>query len=208
MIPPRRLLRLCGDTRGVTVIEFAIVAPVLGVLMLGAFDTAHSLYMRAVLQGVVQKTARDSALESGVGTTQQAAIDNKVKAQVSAIANNATIDITRRYYRTFAKAAAQTAEAFPTANDTNRNGVCDNNEVFTDDNGNGVRDLDGGNDGQGGAKDRTLYTVTVSYPRFFPLYRVIGGSSTTKITASTVLANQPYGDQGSYGTAKVGHCNP
>lgn len=208
MIPPRRFLGLCGDTRGVTVIEFAIVAPVLGVLMLGAFDTAHSLYMRAVLQGVVQKTARDSALESGVGTTQQAALDDKVKAQASAIANNATIDITRRYYRTFAKAAAQTPEAFPGANDTNRNGRCDNNEVFTDDNGNGVRDLDGGDDGQGGAKDRTLYTVTVSYPRFFPLYRVIGGSSTTKITASTVLANQPYGDQGSYGTAKVGHCNP
>lgn len=199
---------LLADDRGATVIEFAIVAPVLAVLMLGGFDTAHSLYMRAVLQGVVQKTARDSALESGTDTAQQAIIDDKVKAQVRAIANNAEIEITRRYFRTFAKAAAQTAEAFPGANDTNRNGKCDNNEIFSDDNGNGVRDMDGGDSGQGGAKDRTLYTIVVSYPRFFPLYTVIGGSKVTKISAATVLANQPYGDQGSYGAAKVGHCNP
>lgn len=199
---------LVRDTRGVTIVEFGMIAPVLGLLLLGAFDTAHSLYMRSVLQGVVQKTARDSSLEIGTEAAQQTAIDNKVRAQVSAIANNATIVITRRFYRTFAKAAAQTAEAFPGANDTNRNGKCDNNEVFTDDNRNGVRDLDGGDDGQGGAKDRTLYTVSVSYPRFFPLYRIIGGSNVTKIAASTVLANQPYGDQGSYGAALEGHCNP
>lgn len=200
--------RLAHEERGATIVEFAIVMPVLTLLLLGAFDTAHSLYMRAVLQGVLQKTARDSALESGTEEAQQTVIDNKVRAQVKAIANNADIVITRRYYRTFAKAAAQTAEAFPGANDTNHNGKCDNNEIFSDDNGNGVRDLDGGDDGQGGAKDRTLYTVALSYPRFFPLYKMIGGSNVTKISASTVLANQPYSDQGSYGSPLVGHCNP
>lgn len=204
----RTASRLRGDARGATVIEFAIVAPVLALLLLGAFDTAHSLYMRAVLQGVVQKTARDSALETGTDGATEVMIDDKVRAQVRAIANNAQIVITRRFYRTFSDATSRTAEAFPGANDTNHNGVCDNNEIFSDDNGNGVRDLDGGDDGQGGAKDRTLYTVVVSYPRFFPLYRMIGGSNQTKITASTVLQNQPYSDQGSYGAPKEGHCNP
>ncbi|MDB5705696.1 MAG: hypothetical protein JWN66_2812 [Sphingomonas bacterium] len=195
--------RLVGDTKGATIIEFAIVAPVLGLLLLGGFDTAHSLYVRAALQGIVQKTARDSALETGVASAQQTILDNKVKAGVMGIANTATITITRRYYRTFSDAAAAQAEAWT---DTNHNGTCDNNEPYQDDNNNSTWDADGGNNGQGGAKDRTLYTVTMTYPRFFPLYKLIGGSTTTRISASTVLENQPYSDQGSYAASTVRHC--
>ena len=197
---PKRLAR---DVRGATVIEFAIVAPVMGLLLLGGFDTAHSLYVRAALQGIVQKTARDSALESGVVSAQQTILDNKVRAGVMGIANTATVTITRRYYRTFSDAAAAQAEAWT---DTNHNGTCDNNEPYQDDNNNSSWDSDGGDNGQGGAKDRTLYTVTMTYPRFFPLYKLIGGSTTTRISASTVLENQPYGDQGSYAASSVRHC--
>ena len=100
--------------------EFAIIAPVLALLLLGAFDTAHTLYMRGVLQGVVQKTARDSALESGTGADEAATtviqnqIDDKVRAQVHVLANNATITITRRFYRTFSDAAAARPKNIPT----------------------------------------------------------------------------------------------
>jgi Flp pilus assembly protein TadG len=197
---PRRLAR---DEHGATIIEFAIIAPVMGLLLLGAFDTAHSLYMRSVLQGIVQKVARDAALESSTSAAQQTILDNKVRASVSAIANNSTVTITRRFYRTFSAAAAAQAEAWT---DTNGNGTCDAGEPYQDTNNNSTWDRDGGDDGQGGAKDKTLYTVAMSYPRFFPLYRIIGGSNTTRISASTVLANQPYSDQGSYGTATVRNC--
>lgn len=191
------------DRRGSTIVEFAIIAPVMGLLLLGAFDTAHSLYMRSVLQGIVQKVARDSALESGTVADQQTALDNKVRASVSAIANNATITFTRRFYRTFSDAAAAAPEAYT---DTNHNGTCDQGEPYQDENNNNAWDRDGGDAGQGTAKDRTVYTVSVSYPRFFPLYKIIGGSNTTRISAATVLENQPYGDQGSYGTAVVRNC--
>lgn len=205
----RRLARLLADDRrGTTIIEFAIVAPVMSLLLVGAFDIGHSLYMRGVLQGIVQKTARDSGLEDATNITAQATIDNKVRAQVKALANNATITFTRRFYRTFAAAAAAQAEPFPGSNDTNRNGICDNGEAFTDTNNNGKRDLDGADDGQGGAADRTLYTVTVSYPRMFPLNNFIGGGNTTTFTARTILENQPYTDQGSYAAPTVGHCTP
>ncbi len=159
--------------------------------------------MRSVLQGIVQKVARDAALESGTTDTQQTALDNKVKAQVRAIANNADITITRRFYRTFSTASAAQAEAWT---DTNHNGTCDANEPYQDANNNNTWDADGGDSGQGGAKDKTVYTVSMSYPRFFPLYRIIGGSNTTRISAATVLANQPYADQGSYATATVKNC--
>lgn len=196
---------LARDQAGATIIEFAIVAPVLGLVLLGAFDVGHTLYTRAVLQGIVQKTARDSALESGAGSAAQTALDNKVKAQAKALANNAQIDITRRFYRTFTDAAAARAETWT---DTNDNGTCDGSEPYEDANRNGSWDADGGDAGQGGAKDATLYTVTVSYPRMFPFYNIAGGSRTTKITASTVLRNQPYADQGSYAAMVVRNCPP
>lgn len=199
-VTPRAFAR---DEAGATVVEFAMVAPVLGLALLGAFDIAHSLYTRAVLQGVVQKTARDSALESGSQAVQQAALDEKVKQQVRALAGNAEITITRRFYRTFTDAAAARAETWT---DTNDNGTCDGSEPYEDANRNGTWDADGGDAGQGGAKDATLYTVTVTYPRMFPIYNLIGGSHTTRVTASTVLRNQPYADQGSYGAMQVRNC--
>lgn len=199
-VVPGALLR---DEAGVTVIEFAIVAPVLGVLLLGAFDVGHTLYTRAALEGIVQKTARDSALESGSGSSAQNALDEKVRAQVRALANNANVTFTRRFYRTFTQAAAARAETWT---DTNENGTCDGSEPYEDANRNSNWDSDGGDEGQGGAKDATLYTVSVSYPRLFPFYNVAGGSRTTQITASTVLRNQPYADQGAYAAPQVRNC--
>lgn len=196
---------LARDEAGATVIEFAMVAPVLGLALLGAFDIAHTLYARAVLQGIVQKTARDSALEAGAGAAAQTALDDKVRNQAKAMANNAEVTITRRFYRTFTDAAAARAEIWT---DTNRNETCDESEPYEDANRNGVWDADGGDAGQGGAKDATLYTVTVTYPRMFPFYNFVGGSRTTKVTASTVLRNQPYADQGSYGPMQERNCPP
>ena len=68
--------------------------------------------------------------------------------------------------------------------------------------------MDGGDAGQGGAKDITVYSVTVSYPRMFPISTLFGGSPNVNMTASTVLANQPYSEQSTYGAALTGNCNP
>lgn len=198
--------RLVRDTRGATIVEFAIVAPVMGMLLLAAFDVAHSLYMRAVLQGIVQKVARDSTLESSLESSAQATLDAKVTSQAKTLANNADVKITRQWYRTFSDAAAAKFEPFT---DTNGNGTCDGpsgltpGEPYEDNNGNGKWDATGGNGGSGGAKDAVVYTVTVSYPRLFPIYKMIGGSDNTTVTAATVLRNQPYGDQAA---TKVRNC--
>ncbi|AQR73202.1 TadE/TadG family type IV pilus assembly protein [Sphingomonas sp. LM7] len=200
---PQRCRRLLRDQRGSTLVEFAIIAPVMGLVLLGGFDIGHTLYMRATLQGALQKTARDSALESGASATAQAKFDQKITDQATALANNANVKIVRRSYRTFEDAAAARAEIWT---DVNGNGRCDDGEPYQDANLNDVWDSDGGNGGQGGAKDATLYTVTVSYPRFFPLYNLVGGSNLTKVSASTVLRNQPYADQGTYGSAVSRNC--
>ncbi|MHA6723044.1 TadE/TadG family type IV pilus assembly protein [Sphingomonas sp. RS2018] len=195
--------RLRRDRRGATIIEFALVAPVMFLMLLGAFEVSHRLYTKAVLEGVVQKTARDSSLEIGASASAQVLLDEKVRKQLRAMYNGADIKISRRYYRTFTDAANARAEDYT---DTNRNNTCDAGEPFEDDNRNGVWDADGGNGGQGGAKDATLYTVKVSYPSLFPVTRLVGGTNLDTVEATTVLKNQPYGDQGAYGAMTIGNC--
>src|SRR5690606_18366626 len=121
------------DAKGATIVEFAMVAPVMGLVVLGAFDVGHTLYMRSTLQGVLQKAARDATLESGLQGTTQTALDNKVRAQVLALANNATIQFSRQYYRSFTNAASSQFEPYT---DTDSNGTCNGGEPYQDNNNN------------------------------------------------------------------------
>lgn len=181
-----------------------MVAPVMCILLLGGFDISHTLYTRNTMQGVVQKTARDATIETSNAAMTEAALDKKVRDQLSAMHNDATFKITRRFYRTFSEAAAGRAEEYT---DTNKNGRCDNKEPYEDANGNSTWDADGGNAGQGGAKDATLYTVEMTYPKMFPVVSFLGGGNTQTVKAQTVLRNQPYGDQGTYGPAVIRNCS-
>lgn len=198
--------RLAGDKRGATVVEFAIVAPVMMLMLVGGLDMGHMLYVQAVLQGALQKAARDNGLEQGGLEEQRAAVDAKVVSSVRNLRREAQVKVSRRFYKTFSKAAAATAETYT---DTNENHLCDDNEPFADVNGNGHLDLDGGDEGQGGAQDLVVYTAKVSFPRLLPLHTMIPAiPPTVNVQATTVLANQPYGEQKQYGAAKEGHCNP
>ena len=191
---------------GVTIIEFALIAPALLVMLLGAFDVAHTLYMQSVLQGAVQKAARDGSMETAAGelATPRDTIDDRVRAQVSQLHRHANIQISRRFYRTFSAAAAAKAEPIK---DLNGNGQCDFGEKYVDENNNNTWDKDGGDDIKvAGARDNVVYRVNVSYPRLFPLDKLIGGSGTTSLSAATVLSNQPYGDQGKYGLPTTRDC--
>lgn len=200
-----------GREDGVTILEFGLIAPALMVLLLGALDVGHTLYMQSVLQGVVQKAARDGSLEdsSGNDSTHRDALDARVESQLLHLNNSATVTFSRRFYKTFEQAANAQAETFndSAAPSPFADNLCNNGEAFTDANNNGVFDRDGGDSvDRAGARDNVVYTVTISYPRMFPLDKLVGGSGTTTLTARTVLSNQPYGPQGQYTTPTVGHC--
>jgi len=213
--PPSITARLAGlrdAQEGATLVEFGFIAPMLCLLLIGAFDIGHTLYMQSVVQGAVQNAARYGTLESasGADSTPRDAIDQVVKNQILPLNKSAKIDITRRFYRSFSDAAAAKAEEFTDTGDLAspfHDGKCNNGEPFVDANNNGRFDRDGADSADhAGARDNIVYTVTVSYPRMFPLNRFIGGSPTTTVTASTILANQPYGDQGTYSAPTTGNC--
>lgn len=191
---------LTRDERGSTIVEFAIVLPVLMILIMGAMDTGFQLYTRAILAGEMQKAGRDSSLEDG--TSNATTLNDRVRSAVHNIMPDATVTFTRKSYRTFSDAAAAQAEDYT---DTDGDGTCDNGEPFEDANNNGTWDADGGNTGQGGAKDAVVYTATAVYPRMFPIAKLIGISDRVTLTSSTVLRNQPYSDQ-DLSAATTGHC--
>lgn len=183
----RRLLNLARDRRGSTVTEFAIIAPVMVMLLMGLSDLAYQVYAQSIVNGAMQKAGRDSAIQGGGNNT--AAIDAKVSDMIKKIAKNATFIFTRKNYDTFS-----TAKPEPFT-DTNNNGLRDTGECYTDINGNSQWDADPGSDGQGGANDVTLYSVQVAYPRLFPVAGLFGWPTTNTINASTLLKNQPYATQ-------------
>lgn len=116
---------------------------------------------------------------------------------VRVIAKSATYTSSRKSYESFTKVAP---EPFT---DTNGNGVRDIGECFDDINGNGTWDADPGVTGQGNASDVTLYTMTVTYPRLFPMPALLGWSSNATLSATTLLKNQPYASQTTRTTVSI-----
>jgi len=188
----RHLPHLRADHSGVTIVEFGLIAPVFCLLLMGAMDLGHSLYMQSVLQGALQKAARDSTLESASEATHRQLIDDDIEQQVLKLANNATVQITRTSFRDYARAANRTKEPFT---DTNGSGICDAGEPYDDLNNSGSWDIDNGQNNSGGAKDAVLLSANVSYPRLFPMAKLAGLPDNVTMNASTLLVNQPYGEQ-------------
>lgn len=186
---------------GASVMEFGLIAPVAMLMILGTMDIGHSYYVRAALDGAMQTAARSSSLEGSSTVTAQELVDIRVKDAVRTLAPNATITATRRYYKTFSEAALARRETV--VEDPNQpngtNGACDAGESFIDVNDNDRWDIDGGADGQGGAKDIVIIKFKVSYPRLFPMANMLGLPANVELESNSILANQPYGEQSVYG---------
>lgn len=190
--------------QGASVLEFALISPVVIFMVIGTMDIGQSYFVRAALDGAAQEAARSSSLESAKDPERQAAINERLKAAVLPIAPGATIVPQRRYYENFAKADSRQPEVINEIGRENR--TCDRGETFVDANGNGVWDADGGSDGQGGARDVTVIRYTVTYQRLFPMARLVGWPSTVTLQSNSILANQPYGDQRTNPTPQTMAC--
>lgn len=189
---PAHVKRLGCDPSGVAAIEFAVVAPVMALFMMGMGDLLYGTYVNSILIGAVQKAGRDATLQQNTTSTATTAIDTQVMTLVRHVAPQATFVSTRENYTTFS--TVDKPEPFT---DSDGDGVRDPGECFTDVNGNGIWNSDDGRSGVGGASDIAQYTITISYPRIFPAAKLMNWSATSSLTAQTLLKNQPYAAQSS-----------
>jgi Flp pilus assembly protein TadG len=181
------LRRLAGEERATALIEFALTAPILLLLLMGIFDFSMQIYAKSVLSGAVNSAARNAALEGN--NASQTAIDNEVTAMVRNVFSDATVTYTRRAYDNFSDVSKPER-----LTDTNNDGDRDPGECFTDSNGNGTWDTNRGNNGQGTGDEVVLYTASMEVTRLFPAWKMLGQPQVKTLTAATVLRNQPFGD--------------
>lgn len=188
----RSARRFVRDQRALAMVEFALIAPVFFVLMFGIMDFAWQIYGKSVLQGAVAQAAREATLEHGAAASS--AIDARVEAAVKNVYKNATVTFDRKSYEGFSQVGQP--ERYTDGNANNRR---DSGECFDDTNNNGIWDSDRGRSGNGAAEDVVLYTVTMEFDRVLPMWRLLNifyngqQMQIAKISATTVLRNQPYG---------------
>ncbi|AXJ94285.1 MULTISPECIES: TadE/TadG family type IV pilus assembly protein [unclassified Sphingomonas] len=183
-----RAFRMLRDRRGTTIVEFAIVAPCLVMLLIGMMDLGLRAYVGVQLQGALEQAARQVTVSSATGT---ATITGLVSRQIQRILPRATVVVTPSNYYDF----VHVGKPEPITTDTAPIGTYNAGDCFQDLNGNGVWDADSGGTGTGGSDDIVYYQATVTYPNLLPVGRLLGFSGTTQVTGTTMMKNQPYGSQ-------------
>lgn len=181
---PRVLNRLGLDSRGATIVEFAMILPALCVLLLGIFDLGYRSYASSVLQGALHEAARMST----VGGINQSQIDARVRQRLSNFTSQGTVTITTSSYYEYSHVG--TPERI--TSDTTPIGTYNSGDCYEDANGNAQYDVDRGRAGLGGAEDIVRYQVSIDVPRLFPIHRFLGWTSNDVISGNTILRNQPY----------------
>lgn len=198
-LPARCMRNLRRDSRGAALMEFALIAPVFMLMLMGMFDFGMQIYGRSLLQGAMQEAAREATLEGADLTVTE--LDDSVRSHVRNVLPRAEIEFTRTNYANFSDVGQP--EEFT---DTNGDGVCNGGEPFEDVNENDTWDADKGQEGLGGARDAVLYEAVAEYDRMFPLHGLMGWDSKVTLQASTVLRNQPFDTQADR-TPVVGSCD-
>lgn len=174
------------DRRGTAMVEFALTAPVFLLLLLGIIDYGWKYYAQHVLQGAVSNAARAATLEGNA--LDQAGLDASVRQKVLVVFKDAQVNFSRKAYESY----DAIGRPEPWEDAAPYNGVRDSNECFTDLNNNNGYDSDRGLDGNGGAEDVVLYTVSMTFNNVLPVWYMLGQSDRTTLRSTSVLRNQPY----------------
>lgn len=171
---------------GSAAVQFALIAPLLLMLIVGAFEFAVVMFVSGMLESAVLAASRYGAtgFEEGGGSR----ID-RIRAMITdktlGFVDGDKADIDTYVYPSFGSIVAP--EPFT---DVNANGSWESGEPFVDLNGNGTRDAGSGAAGPGAACQVVLYVVTYQTRSITGLLRPIMGALTHH--ASVAVRNEPF----------------
>ncbi|WP_294217445.1 TadE/TadG family type IV pilus assembly protein [uncultured Sphingomonas sp.] len=176
---------LRSDRRGATVIEFALVIPVVCALLAAGFEFGYRVYLNAVIQGALLEASRTAS----VGNVTEQQIEAIVLNRVSTLSNASNVKAIRKEnFYNFSNVGKPEKLKF----DKNGNGLYDPAEdCYEDANNSNTYDYQS-NAGLGTADDIIRYSVVVDYPNIMPVRQLLGLGGRQTIVASTVLRNQPF----------------
>lgn len=176
---------LLRDRRGATVIEFALVIPVVCTLLAAGFELGYRVYLGAIVQGALLEASR----RASIGNVTEQQIEDIIRTRVAALSSASNVkEVKKENFYNFSNVGKPEKLKY----DKNGNGSYDALEdCYEDANNNGSYDYQA-NAGLGTADDIIRYTIKVEYPNIMPVRRMFGWGAKQIITASTVLRNQPF----------------
>lgn len=184
-----RRARLLRERSGVTALEFAFIAPVLMLMMMGIVEFSLIMFSMAAMESATIITARlGKTGYVAPNTTRDQMIRDNIKNRTAGLLNPNLIDITYKVYSNFDKVGQPEPCIIPSAPPCP--GTAGTN--FSDINGNGQWDSDMGAAGLGNAGDVVVYTIVYPWPVMTPGVGVITGNP-FNIIVRTVVRNEPYG---------------
>ena len=184
------LTRLWRRNEGAAAVEFAFIAPILLLTIVGIMEVAMALIVSTLIEDGLRDAARFGITGSEPpGVTREEQITSIIGDATVGLVEMSEIDIQTLVYPSF----AEVGEPEPFT-DTNANGVYDIGEPYTDINANGQWDADMGAAGVGGPGDIVLYKIKYNLPMMTSLLATMLGGADGKIqlSASIAVRNEPY----------------
>jgi Flp pilus assembly protein TadG len=179
--------RLRADTAGAAAVEFAFIAPLLILFIVGIVEVAMIMFASALLEGSVREAARYGITGYTItGSSREAVVRNIVANDTVGMIDMSRVTITSLTYKSFTNVGQP--EPYT---DSNHNGKHDANEAYTDVNGNGKWDADMGAPGVGGPGDVVVYTVSYNWPLITGYLSDLMGL-TIPLSSSYAVRNEPW----------------
>jgi Flp pilus assembly protein TadG len=184
---PSTLTRLLRGRRGVTTLEFAFVAPVIMLIVMGVIEFSLIMFAMTAMESATTFTARTGKTGyATAGLSRQQTILNSIRNRTAGLLDPAKIIITTTIYPSF-----NNVNAPEPYTDSNHNGQYNAGEPYTDINGNGQWDADMGAAGLGNPGDVVVYNVSYPWTIHTPIIGSMIGNP-FNITVRSVVKNEPF----------------
>ncbi len=186
------LRRLVKDQAGSPLVELAFVLPVISLATIGTLEVATTMLSVTMLEGAISEASRAGMTGySADGKTREQYINDLLKDKTFGLIDLDNLVIRQRVFDNFSDVGISEPYA-----DNNNDGIYTaGTDSYTDMNCNDSWDAEVGSDGVGNPGDVVQYQVTYD-ANFMTGYfsRMIGDEDgKIKLSASTVIQNEPYG---------------
>ena len=181
---------LRSDEHGLTTLEFALISPVMAIIMLGIIEFSMIMYATAIMESATNSTSRlGKTGYDPSGITRNQAIIDSITTKTAGLLDTSKLEFSSKAYTDFTKIS----KPEPCLNPTSP--PCDGTPGihYIDVNGNGMWDSDMGAAGLGNEGEVVVYSVTYPWKIMTPLVASILGEETLDITVRTVVRNEPFG---------------
>ncbi len=181
--------RLAKEEDGASLLEFAILSPVLLLILFGIIEMGLILFAAITLEHAVTSASRYGKTGFTIeGVSREDRIREIINGHIDNFLDTDNITITTLVYDTFASVGQE--EPYT---DDNANGAYDFGETYQDINGNGQWDNDMGASGAGGPGDVVVYRVTYDWSVLTPIIRqLITTDGNFPLESSLAVRNEPF----------------